>query len=221
MRRDVVEQLINERLLVEFVTDQGIRVSDARLGALIRGQEIFHDEEGHFSAQRYQQLLRNNMLTPEIYEANVRRTMMLEQLQTAVYESALVTEADVERLIRLERQQRDFDYLTVKADTFYAPDSVNAEDIQAYYDNNPHLFQRPEEVRLAYLELDEKALRAQVQVDEEELQQRYQAQRDTRFTEAGEREVSHIVTTLDQAAPAAAVDEARGRLLELPEQDVA
>jgi peptidyl-prolyl cis-trans isomerase D len=217
LRLNAVEELIRETLLTEYVRSRGFRISDSQLAAIIRGQEAFH-VDGRFSADRYRQLLSANMMSPEMYEARVRRGQALEQLQGAVFGSAMVTDADVDRLIRIERQQREFAYLTVSLKAFNRPEAVSEEKVVAFYEANPALFQRPEEVRLEYVVLDEAALRQQVDVSEEDVQQRYRELRASRFSQPGEREVRHILLELPDGASREQVQEVRQRLSEMREQ---
>ncbi|RFA30482.1 hypothetical protein CAI21_05365 [Alkalilimnicola ehrlichii] len=211
MRRNALEQLINERLLAEYVDKRGLRISDERLRALVRSQEVFH-EDGRFSSARYEQLLRNAGMRPEVYEARVRNAEVIEQLQLGVFGTALVTNSDIERLIRIDRQSRDFAYLAIDRQAFYDPASVTEEAMQAFYNDNQALFQRPEQVRLAYVELQEARLRQGVEVSEGDIRERYNEVRDSRFTREGDRAVRHILISVPEGASQAEVEAAREQL---------
>lgn len=216
LRRDALEQLINERLLGQYVNERGFRVTDAELARLIRSQTIFH-ENGRFSADRYRELLRNNMITPDGYEANVRHGYMQDQLRNAIFGSALVTDADIDRLVGLERQRRSFEFVSLPISRFLDPSAIADDAVAAFYEENPALFERPEQVRLEYLAVSEAQLRSEIDIDEATVRERYRMQQD-RFTQSGERDVRHILIQVPEDASQSEVAAARERAEALREQ---
>lgn len=217
MRQEALDSLIDQALLREFVQKQGLRISDDTLAAIIFSEQAFQ-ENGKFSPERYQLLLRSNGLTPQAYEASVRLGQAIEQLQGGVYASAFATDAEVRRLLDLQRQERNLTYLTVKAQNLREQVSVTDDEVQRFYEQNAQLFQRPEQVKLAYVELSRDALAKQVNIPEDELRARYEQVKDTRFSTGGERKVRHILLDLPSDATAEQEEKARATLRDLREQ---
>ncbi len=174
LRREALEQLIDEALLNAYVHDQGLRVSDAAVARRIRDQEIFQ-EDGAFSRERYQTLLERNRLTPADYEGLVRRDLQTQQLEQAVLSSSLVTDSQLERLVRLRNETRDFAYVAVPAGRFRDEVTVQDAAVEARYEAQTEAYMAPEAVRLAYVELGLRDLRDQADIDEADLRERYAA----------------------------------------------
>ncbi|ABM61385.1 peptidylprolyl isomerase [Halorhodospira halophila] len=172
LRREALEQLIDEQLLHAYVGKQGLRVTDQEVAQTIRGQEIFH-EGGQFSRARYQTLLERNRLTPEDYEGLVRRDLKADQFQQAVFASSISTPSQLERLVRLQDESRSFSYVEIDADRYTDEVSVDDAEVEAHYEAHTDDYMAPEAVRLEYVELGPLALRDQVDVDDETLQERY------------------------------------------------
>ena len=220
MRRQVLERMINEALITEYVVKQGYRIPDATLAAIIRGQEVFH-ENGQFSPELYSVLLRNNGLTPQAYEARLRVGESVSQFQGGVFGSAFATPYEIDQIRRLQNQERDLVYLTVDAESYLKGVEIGEADIKAYYEQNLQRFQRPERVRLAYVELNGEQLADAVEIDEPALQARYEELKASRYTEGGRRQARHILIELPQDATAEQVSAAEAELAQLRQQIVA
>ncbi|HEX5515026.1 MAG TPA: SurA N-terminal domain-containing protein [Gammaproteobacteria bacterium] len=220
MRRAALQALIDQELLRQYVREQGYQLSDAALAQFIRSQPYFQ-VNGQFSPEQYRALLRSEGFTPESYEARLRVEQVLAQAQQGIYESAFATSPEVQRLLDLQRQERELTFLVVPVDAFKSEVQVSAEDVRAYYDDNSSLFQQPERVKLAYLELSPATLAGQAQISEDEVRSRYEEVKQSRFTEGGQRQIRHILLTLPEGADAQQVEQTRERLADLRRQILA
>jgi len=216
LRREALERLINETVLRQYVEKHGYRISDATLAEIIYSQEIFHDD-GKFSPTQYQTLLKANNLTPRGYEARVRAAEAINQIQAGVQGTDFATKTAISKLLSLQRQEREVAYLTVDADAFRKDTTVSDDEVQAHYKANLNAFQRPEQVRLAYLELGPEQVADQIEIGDDELKARYEQEK-ARFTEEGHRKVRHILLSLGQSAGQDDVAKAREQLLQWREQ---
>lgn len=219
LRRQVLDQMIDQAVLTDFVRSHGFRVSDQSLLGVIRTQPMFQ-VDGRFSAERYHTLLQQNGIAPEQYEAQLRRRQMLSQLQQAVGASAIVTDAELARFVALRRQQRDLSWLRVSAEALEDQVSVDEKAVAEYYQAHREAFRTPERVRLSYLELDASALAGRAEVDEAALRERYEEVKDTRFVVPAARHVRHLLIAVPEDADEAAVQAARERIAGLRERIV-
>lgn len=214
-RREVLEQMIGERLIDQYVQDGGYRLGDDLLRQIIFANPAFHDEQGKFSPELYQARVRAVGLTERGYEAQVSVSERVQQLEGGVFATAFVTDPEVERVLDLIRQEREITFLRVPHAVFTETLDPSDEELKAYYEAHPELFQSPERVRLAYVELSPQSL-PQPEVSEDELRQYYEQNKNSRFLAAQPaRELSHILVGLPEDADAAAVEAAQARLLEL------
>ncbi|MEX0729223.1 MAG: SurA N-terminal domain-containing protein [Aquisalimonadaceae bacterium] len=211
LRLQALNQVIDEYLLSEFIESQGLRLSDQDLAAAIRSQEVFHDD-GRFSSERYHQLLRANRLSSNQYEAQVRRMALMEQVQSAIGQTALVTDRDVEQLVALQRQERDISYLTIPLSAFREAIAVDDDAVSAYYEENRGEFMSAESVRLDWVELRRDDLLADMEISDDDLRERYEQIKDRRFTEAQTRQVRHILVQLPENADAESEQAAQERI---------
>lgn len=217
LRREALEQLINEAVLAAFVAERGFALDDPTLAAIIRGQEYFQ-VDGEFSSERYDVVLSQAGLSPRAYEARVRRSEMIDQLQGGIYASAVIPPAVERQVIALQGQQRELAYLRVAAEAFADQVEVTEAEMQAYYEAHPDAFRTPERVRLEYVELSAEQLLDRAEVDEQAVRRRYEELKDSRFTEGGERRVSHILIQVPEDAGEEQLQQARKQIRDIRQQ---
>ncbi|MCG5547995.1 peptidylprolyl isomerase [Halorhodospira halochloris] len=164
MRREALQGLIDERLLHKFVADQNLRVSDEEVARTIRNQQIFH-EGGQFSRDRYRTLLNQNRLTPEEYEEMVRQDLLVGQFEDVMHRSSFVASGMAERYLKLDREQRSFEYLELTAELFKDEVEITESELESYYEEHKDEYMAPEAVKLAYIEVREDELDDAAKID--------------------------------------------------------
>jgi peptidyl-prolyl cis-trans isomerase D len=227
IRRQFLDQLINEELLAQVSIDAGLAVDDAVLAQAIRDVEAFH-VDGEFNVDVYQARLNSQGLTPKQFETNMRASMVLGQFPNAISNSSIATNWEKADYVRLMEQQRDFNAVMVPAfpaaagpeetaetaaaevtqesagDTAAqeaAPEAVVEEEaIIEWYENNQGDYMSEERVIIDYIELDAATFGGAVEPDEEALRARFEEQQ-VRFITPEARLASHILIEVDQQAP--------------------
>jgi peptidyl-prolyl cis-trans isomerase D len=207
LKQQVLSQLVAQEVMVQAALDNGMRVGDMQLASIIRSADAFF-ENGEFSRSKYEQLLRQQGMTPAVFESRVARDILAAQFQSGFSDTAFVTDAEVDSLLRLQNQQRTIGYLTVSLAPFVKAASVSDEEVDAYYQSNQQRFMLPERVKVDYLELNAGDLARDITVDEQSLRARYEAQK-INYATPEERQASHILIQADEKAPQEQLDAAR------------
>jgi peptidyl-prolyl cis-trans isomerase D len=83
IRRQALDQLINEALLVQQAQALDFRVTDEELASAIRNIPAFQ-RAGIFDSRLYQNVLGRYRMTPEEFEAAQRRAMLAQKVRTLV-----------------------------------------------------------------------------------------------------------------------------------------
>ena len=201
-RRAVLEDLIQRRLLLGYAGASGMSVSTEELRNEIMGVQAFYGQDGKFSVDRYEQLLRAQNLTPASFENQIEQEILLSRIRESVAGSAFMPETVVERLVRIRGQEREVSQLVMSPADFRAKVEVGEEEARKYFDENRALFQIPERAKVEYIVLTPEVAAASVKVSEEELKRVYE-ERIAEFQTPEERRASHILI----AAGADASDE--------------
>lgn len=161
---------------LDIAAKNGITATDDEVKAAIRHDPNFQ-QNGAFSFKLYQLILRENSLTPERYEAMLKRSITLRRLAQHVLGSAVWASP-----MELDQAVADMtDVFTVKVATFsqdrQAADAVTIDDegIKKWYDENVKSLELPERVKIRYAAFDpfKESILAAQQVTEDDLRDRY------------------------------------------------
>lgn len=202
LRREALDSMIRETLLVDISNRMGLRVSDQELRAQILAEPAFQ-RDGRFDSPSYENMLQLQGMSPAMFEAQLRQRLVGTQLARAVVDSELVTSAEREGFLRLSGQKRAVAWLRIPASRFMDEAPVDDADIRAYYEANAARFRTPEQVKLDYLVLDVATLATKTDLSEEELRRAYESDQ-ARFGQPERRKVRHILLPVPPAADAAA-----------------
>ena len=154
----------------------GLEATDAQIQAMIRNDSSFQ-QNGGFSFSLYQALLRQNGLTPERFEAFLKRRVTLMRVGQAVLASATWASP-----MELDQAIADMtDVFTVKVAKFTQDkkdaDAVKLDEdgLKKWYEENKASLELPERVKIRlvkYNALDPMVL-AKMTVTEDEMRDRY------------------------------------------------
>lgn len=231
IRRQFLDQMIDEELLAQVAIDAGLAVDNQYLAQSIRDLPGFQ-VDGEFNADVYQARLASQGMTPKQFEAEIRASILLGQFPSAIGTSAIATDWEIRDYARLLDQKRSFDAIIVpafpevevEADQEEVAEEAVADDIVvdeeavvAWYEDNLRDYMSEEQVIIEYLELDAATIGGAVEPDEEELRGRFEEQK-SRFITPESRLASHILIELDASAPEVDVETARQQAETLAER---
>ena len=191
IRYVVLDDLIDQQLIRSAGDELGLRISDRQIAQFIQQTPAFQ-RDGTFDSEQYQMVLARAGFTPTSYEASLRDDLLGQQLIQSVEGSTLVSEVEVERLLKLENQQREIAFGVVKLEDFLDETEVDDADVRGFFDANQSSFTSPEQVSLDYLELSLDEISTQVEASEEQLQQ-YYVDNKSQFVGPEQRRASHIL----------------------------
>lgn len=199
MRLAVLEGLIQQKIMHREAEDIGLTVLDSRLASEIQSISAFHDENGKFSYQRYEELLRRQQMTPVIFEGRVGAEILQQQLLEPLSKSAMVADTMVQTVIRLSEVKRVIDQVEIAPDQYLSEVNPDEEAIKAYYDQYQAEFLLPERVRIEYLVLSLNDLAQQEAVSSEEVRNYYE-EHQSDYGQPEERQASHILIAVTDSS---------------------
>ena len=155
---------------------EGLEATDAEVQAMIRRDPSFQ-QNGAFSFRVYQQLLASNGLTPERFEAYLKRRATLGRIGQAVLSSAVWASP-----MELDQAVADMtDTFTVKVATFVQDkkdaDAVKLDDagLKKWYDEHVKELELPTRVKIRMVKFNatDPLVLARMTVTEDEMRDRY------------------------------------------------
>lgn len=207
-REMLLESLVDRRVLVQTATEERFSVSDAVLRNSIAVMPEFQ-ENGQFSATRYNQLLDSAGLSPREFEQGQRGELALARVLGPVADSAALPPPVIQRIAAALTEARTVRMLAFPTSDYEKDVAVADADIQAWYDKNKENLMVPDQVAVQYLVLDEAAaVKAVGEIAEADLKAYYE-QNKARYVVPPRVDVSHIQISVAADASQEARDAAR------------
>ena len=172
IKNQTIEKLIESELINQLVIDSGLNITNEKLVESIKNIEFFRNEEG-FDRIKYERSINSIGMASSIFEAQLRMDLLSEQLRAGFFETTFILEPELENILRLESQSRDITYTILSLPSFIQDGEISDSDIDTFYQANPNLFTQPEQVKVAYLELNIKELAKDIETNEEVLRNFY------------------------------------------------
>jgi peptidyl-prolyl cis-trans isomerase D len=211
IRRAVLDQLVDQRVVYAAALKAGMTVTDAELQEVIAEIPAFRDDmgEGKFSPARYQTALRNEGMTERMFESMLRRDLILSQARQSVATTAFIPTEVIDRLYRLRVQEREVSQQVLAPEQFMSGIQIAPEAVQAYYDANQDQFKLPEKVRVEFAILSLDGIQSRVKLTPDQIEKSFEERR-AQFETPEERRASHILLSL----PAGATPEQKAKVRE-------
>jgi peptidyl-prolyl cis-trans isomerase D len=211
-----LDQLINDKILLEEAERMGLRVSDDEVQRAILDIPAFKDEKGQFIGEEsYSALLQANNYTVGLFERQVRDDLLREKLRNVLLASAYVSDDEVQKSYRDQVERAKVRYVLLPGARFAAETQATPQEMQAYFQAHKEEFRLPEQREAAYLLVEADKLRDQVKIDDQELRSAYEEQR-AQYTQEEQVRARHILAMVnDQQTDEAArqkIEAARQRL---------
>ena len=201
LRRNILEQLIQQRVIDNYLEEAGYQISDEQVTAMIQRAPEFQ-VDGRFDMETYRNLLAQAGYEPASFEAAQRMALRRDQLQRAIRGSALVSPAEYRRFLNLAAEQRVVRTASINAASVEEQIAVTDEMITEFYDNNPTLYQVPESADVRYVEISRADVSQAISVTEQELVDYYEFNQD-RYLQDEQRQARHILITFGDDEDAA------------------
>lgn len=204
--RQAIEQLLNDRVLLEEARDMGLTVTDGEVRKVILGIPGMTDKDGKFiGEEQYQRFVQaNNYSGPGALEAAVRQDLLRQKLVDVLVQTAHVAPAEVEKAYRDESVRASVSYIQLPRTELASDVQVSQDDLQSFYEQHHSEYQLPEQRVADYLLVDKALLRAQLEISDDDLRAYYDAHQDE-FTREEQVRARHILLrtgggrTVDQA----------------------
>ncbi len=216
-RYATLERMVRDRVLQVASKKMNMLTSDAKLARSL--QEIpqiaaLRKPDGTLDGEGYRALVATQGMTPEGFEATMRRDLAVSQVLGGVLGTSFATPALANAALDPLFQRREVQIAMFKVADFAGKVQPADEDLQAYYKAHPEQFQQAEQATVEYVVLDIASLRDSIVLNEDDLRTYYKENVD-RMAGKEERRASHILITASKDAPASDREKAQARAAEM------
>ena len=150
LKEMALSQLVEETLLLQAAPRLGLEVTDAELRGQIQSYPFFQ-QDGKFDQKRYEGLLTRHHLSPQGFEAQERRQLLVRKVIEEVTSFAKVSDPELQEFFRMGKEEVDVNYLVVSPEKFLARQNPPDDAVARYYQENEAEFRQPDRARVNYL----------------------------------------------------------------------
>jgi peptidyl-prolyl cis-trans isomerase D len=222
LRKSILDQLIDQRLITKAVKANNLTVTDNILRDRISGEPTFQDN-GVFSPARYKTFLQARQQSETGFETLLRQDLAREKFVEAMAQTGFVATASAQQFLQATEQSREVAIVNFPLEPVLAKVKLAPEAAKAYYDSKQAEFTIPEQVRAEYVEFSIDTLAPTMKVPADELGKFYEANK-TRYVTKEERKASHILIAIakdakeaDKAAAKAKADALFAQVTKAPQ----
>ncbi|MHB1093091.1 SurA N-terminal domain-containing protein [Thiobacillus sp.] len=212
-RKQVLDSLIERKALLLDAQKNKFIAPDAYLASVLAQIPAFQ-QDGKFSQQRYEEVLRQNGRTAAQFENELRQGFMLDVVGSPATLAAFPSNTSIAQIARLVSQQREIAWVDLPVSSVAPEVKVTQADVERDYATHKAEFTEPEQIRADYLVLDKASVAAGVAVSDKEVED-YYAANPTRFGRPEQRSASHILIAVDKGADGATRAKAKAKATEL------
>lgn len=186
-----LNQLTQRELLLQEAEKYQLRVSDEELVSTIQDIPQFQ-RNNRFAPDVYQQTLARARLTPQEFEEQTEKGLLVDKLELLIKQTVRVSDQEVLEDYTAQNEKIEVEGLLVKAEAFAEQVEFSEEELETYYETHQETFTTPERIKVQYLHFDPQQIQEDVTPTEEEIRQYYEAHKEE-FDKGKEVKARHIL----------------------------
>lgn len=220
--KQALDQLIQERLVIEQGRELNLTGTDREVGDLII--RSFTDEQGKFIGKaEYLRRVRLSGLNVEEYENDRRNAITSRKVHDFIVSPTQVSDREVEEKYKNDNTKVDAVYATVDRDKIRTKFNPTEQDLRSYYDVRKDEFKADDKTRkVEYIFIPTKEVAKTVPVTEEELKKEYESRK--QYEKRASIIKLNVLANADQNTVKAKIDELAAKVRDSkggPEADFA
>lgn len=203
IRKYVLNQLIDERIIRKRVKELNIMVGLDTIKELLVAEPAFLDESGKFSREQFKKVLAANGLTEENYVNSLRNDMAMRMLFVSMSSAQASIEKQVEALFNYRNEKRIADILVVPDNIITSIPEPLDTDLVAFYKKNSSKFAIPETREASYVTFDFAKILKDFTISDDDVNKEYESNPSLYYSEATRNVDQYLFDSEDEAKNAA------------------
>ncbi len=198
--RQAVQELVEERIILNDARRLGLSVSREELIEEIRSIPELSDASGTFVGKReYETRLRNYPGGVVAFERRMADELLIEKWTDLVSQPISIDESDLEAVYRERNEKTAADFFVVPSADQEIETAISDGDALRWYEQHPDDYRRKEGRNIRYVTFEREARTGESEISEEEIAAAYESSQ-ARFTHPEQRRARHILFRVEQQA---------------------
>ncbi|MCP3901084.1 MAG: peptidyl-prolyl cis-trans isomerase, partial [Desulfobacteraceae bacterium] len=195
VKQNALQRLIEQRLLSIVAEEIGVKVIDNELADSLN-EISFFKTDGKFDFKKYERVLANNAMSPEMFEYSQKKSLTQQKIQNLIFDTVIVTDLEAINWHRFNNTKVSINY--VKLDpASYTEINPSEDEIKNFYNENKENYKTDVELIVEYLKFSTDDYKEKVKVTKSELEQYYN-ENSQQYNVPEKVEARHILIQTDQ-----------------------
>ncbi|MCE5335567.1 MAG: SurA N-terminal domain-containing protein [Desulfobacteraceae bacterium] len=207
VRQQALEALIERYLIMKGAQQLGLAATTDEVRQKILQIPVFVSE-GRFDTKRYEGILRQMRMTPEMFEQQMAEELTAMKIQSFVKRRAVVTEEEIQADHHFNRDQIKVDYVLFDPKSYEDRVEINDAAVQKFYNDNQNRYMEPEKREVTYVLLNTEEMARDIPLREGEAKAYYD-DNIRQYEHEKEVRARHILFRVLPDAPQAEIDKIR------------
>jgi peptidyl-prolyl cis-trans isomerase D len=207
--QQTLEQLVQQRLLLQIAREKGIRATDEELRAKIMSYPVFQRDGQFVGFNLYKRVLDLNHIPLKDFEEGLKQEVIMNKAISFLTAGIIVTDDEVWENYRKQNDTAKIEYLVSEASKVEVKDRPTDAQIQARFAKDPTVYKVPEKRTAEYVFLKTDDVKKGVKVTDAEVQKYYKDNM-VQFREPERLRVSRIWLPFTEKDKEAVLAQARG-----------
>ncbi|OCA05708.1 surA N-terminal domain protein [Wolbachia endosymbiont of Trichogramma pretiosum] len=172
MKYDLLNALIEQKLLFNLVSELGLKVGEESIKSHIKNTKYFQDDKGEFDHNKFHQTLNSLHITEKEYIAKLEKILPATMFMTSLFKDnypVTFGESVDEQIYKNRYQTRVVDIVKITEDAITDVPEPGDQALLDLYERNKSNFYYPEYRTAQYISLDQKYFEDQIRISDEEV----------------------------------------------------
>ncbi len=171
--QQTLEQLVQQRLLLQIATDMGLRATDKEVRAKIVAYPAFQRDGQFIGFEEYKRVLDYNRIPLGDFENGLRQDVIIGKVVRVLTAGIIVTDEAVWESYRKQNDSAKIEYLVAETAKVEVTEKPTEAALRAHFDKNAAAYKIPEKRTADYLVVKTEDLKKEVAVKDAEIDKYY------------------------------------------------
>ncbi len=173
LRNMVIKSLVGATLVKQEAKRMGLKVTEEEVVAAIAAIPVFQ-RNGVFDKQQYEEVLRMNRVTPQVFEAAQKDELLMMKARKAVAERISVTDDQALKAFRKQHDRIELNYVSVSPADVRNRVKVTDQGLNSFLQQHEKEFRTQEQISISYALIAPERMAGSISVSNDEVQSFYQ-----------------------------------------------
>jgi peptidyl-prolyl cis-trans isomerase D len=171
--QQTLEQLVQQRLLLQIARDKGLKATDAEVRARIMSYPVFQRDGKFVGFEDYKRVLDYNHIPLKDFETGLMQDVLINKVVRTLTAGIIVTDDEAWESYRKQNDSAKIEYLVSETSKVEAKEKPSEAEIQARFAKDPSAYKVPEKRVADYVFLKTDDAKKDIRVETSEVEKYY------------------------------------------------